>query len=438
MYDDLNPPIVFSIPHEKWIYRVGKAWDISNPVKKLGAEMHLVSLGWPAIQAHMFMKMPDVHVSVHSIDMRPNEGPVCEDEHGRLVLNLWAPPTLVPKAGPFPTIERAIDHVTAGDAVGKTWLIHWLARKVQQPEVVPKVAAIFSTSQGAGKGFLARVVSEILGPENCAIVKQHELASNFNKRWVRKLFVLGDEVISNENIKDISQLLKILVDGGELELEGKYENQTAVRSRLAWMFASNDHISPLALEGSDRRYTFFSNFDAVDPEYTTALNACFEADRVTVTPAFREEIAGFADYLHSVAVDLALVSRPHHNAARETLIESNMQSHETFCAEVREHGFYVLYEDMRREDLSISDDDKRRNEWDFGENGIATWMLYKTYRHYCKRTGQYPLRLNKFGGALKNHARWVPTTNSVDLANRAGDKKARQVRCYVVPLGVTK
>lgn len=406
---ETNPEIVFSVPHEKFIFRVGNEWAITTPVGPSGAFVHLVSRGWPAVQAKTLVKNPDLATAVHVADVRPNSPPIFFDgQTGQQGLNLWVPPTLVPKAGPFPSIEIALENVTRGDSEGRQWFEQWMALKVQNPDVVPKVAVVFATLPGAGKGFMARVMSEILGPKNCAIVKQHELENRFNSRWVRKLFVLGDEVLSNENVKDISQLLKVLVDGGELEYEQKHANQVAVKSRLAWMFASNDPISPVMLENADRRYTFFSNFDSVTEEFKTLLSACFEADRVTPTAAFLEEIAGFAAHLHSVKVDRGFVARPYENDARKALMAANKPSAEAFFEAVAERGIDVYLEsaDMRRNSGWRGDS----KEWDFGDAGVTFERVYAAYAEFCKQNGMGALRSTKFSHALANHRPTVEKT----------------------------
>jgi phage/plasmid-associated DNA primase len=317
-----------------------------------------------------------------------------------------------------------LGHVTHGDAEGRRWIVHKLAQKVQDPNLVSKIAMVFATTQGAGKGFLFRVMAEILGPENCAIVTQGELEGRFFGRYATKLLLLGDEVTSSENLRDISQKLKVLIDGGEIEAERKYENSVAIRSRMMWMFASNDPISSVNAEGSDRRYTFFSNFDPVTPEYTAALNACFEKDRVTLTAAFKEEIAGFAAHLLATEVDVAFVSKPYANDARKALIEANRPSHEMFFREIDDQGFDALHEYFADKDWAVRDN--KAEEWDFGEKGVATSVLYQVYRAYCRASGHHSLRLNKFGGALKNR---VPAYEHV----RNRTKNGRQVWCYVVP-----
>jgi phage/plasmid-associated DNA primase len=302
----------------------------------------------------------------------------------------------------------------------------WMAYKVQNPGALPKVAVVFTSEQGGGKGFLGRVLSEILGPENCAVVKQSELGNRFNARWINKLFVLGDEVLSSENIKDISQLLKILIDGHELELEGKNANQVAVRSRLAWMFASNDKVSPLVLEESDRRYSIFTNHEAVKDEHKAMMNACFEADRVTPTAAFREEIAAFAHHLHSVKVDLAVITRPHSNDARKTLIATNRPSADAFCDEVEHYGIESFLSIAKfRAPLSGLDEAEFKFSTPDGRTALTCSAVYAAYVAYCDATGQRPMKLAKLGAVLKHRLRpWVRA--------RYGASPNR-VWCYEIP-----
>lgn len=402
--------VVFSIPHEKWIFRRGESWELSSPVGKAGVKAHLIALGYPPVEAELYTKSPDIWLKVYGADMRPNGPPIFLDEEtGRNLLNLWIPPTLVPTPGPFPTIARALDHMTANDPLARAWLEQWLAIKVQIPDIVPKVAVVLATSQGAGKGFLARVMFEILGVHNCAIVKESEISRNFNSRWVRKLFILGDEVISgtSETMGAVAQLLKIYVDGGELEFEQKYEVQKSTVNRMAWMLASNSKVSPLVLEESDRRYAVFTSFEDVNPDYKASLDACFEADRTTLTAAFREEIAGFADYLHNLTVDRGAIARPFDSAARRALIDASRPSHEMFCEHVEENGIDDLLGQLplsREYSRKYMQED--RSEYVF-DGAVATSALYHCYVMYCKEVGQQALRLNRFGHALHNRAGWT-------------------------------
>ncbi len=340
------------------------------------------------------------------------------------MVNLWVPSTNVPKEGAYPRIDRVLAWFTGEDPEGKRWMKDWLAAKVRNPGLLPKVAAVLATKQGAGKGFLFSVISEILGRENCATVKQHELGNQFNSRWVEKLMVLGDEVLSSENVRDLSPLLKILVDGGEIERQGKHKDQTAVKNRIGWIFASNDKITPISLEDSDRRFSVFTNHGDVPAEFKDEMNRCFLEDRHTFTPDFMEEVSAFHYDLLHIPVDEAFIRRPYDNDARSTLIANNMKPHEMFFERVTEEGIEPFLEAaITKNFLHVE-----RAEYDFGERGLKGDMLYKCYKEFVSTVGGKPLGYNRFCGVVKNSTPW--TKAQLDL----GDGKRPYV--FVVPRSV--
>lgn len=425
---DGTPLFVYSLVHEKYILRSATKWLLDKPVGKDALKYHLMQHGFPGSAVTQLMKIPETHQVVYGAEMKPNQPPLYEDENGCWIMNTWTPPTLTPAAGVWPIIEMVLDRVTAGDAEGKAWLIHWIARKVQNPELVPKVAVVLATAQGAGKNFVANLVFEMLGPHNTATVSQGELESGFNSRWIDKLFVFGDEVLASDNRKDISQKLKILIDGKELEHQAKYSIQKAIKSRLAWMFASNDPVSPLVLENSDRRYSVFSNYEPLPNDYKGKLEGCFEADRKTPTAAFRAEMQAFFAYLLELEVDVARVSRPYSNASRQTLIEASKPSHETFYDYVQEHGVNGLLDQVVARNPSAFVDKKKK--WDFGEEGIQTEVLYRCYEHFCTERGQHKMAMNRLMVALNNRPEpWKKQR----LTYTDSSGKIQRANCYRVP-----
>ena len=396
---DIGKELVYVVPMEQWLYRQGDAWDVYSPVGKEGITNHLLELGYPpdlvadVIKAKRFIR-------VYGYEMEPGQPPLYTNHKGQLTINLWRPPTLVPKPGAYPSIQAVLDFVTKGDADGKKWLMNWMAWKIQNPGLVPKVCVVVTSEPGAGKGTLACVMSHILGPWNCDTIKREHLENRFNARWAQKLFVLGDEILSSENMKDISNSLKVYIDSNIIELEAKHQNQRSVRNRLAWMFASNDPISPVVIEKNDRRYTVFSNHDSVPHAYRQMFLGLFEADRYTPTPAFFDEIAAFADALQKTKVDVDWVSRPFENEDRRRLIDANLPGHQLFLKSVQENGIDEYLEALREDDFELN---RTAKDWDFGADGITTQVLYRCYVFFCKRYGARPLRYNKFGAALKSH-----------------------------------
>lgn len=412
----------YLIPAERFVYKTRGTWNLTETVGKEGLRAHLLEAGWRADDIGTLLKARE-YLKVYGADLVPNEPPVYADADGKLYLNTWVKPALTPAPGQFPRIQRVLEWITRGDPEGTRWLKSWMAYKVQNPAVVPKVAVVCTTEPGGGKGTLAFLMRQMLGPENCAVVKREELENRFNSRWISRLFILGDEVLSNDNLKDVSQMLKVLIDGDRVELEGKYRDQREVKNRLAWMFASNDKTAPLVLERGDRRYSVFSNHDPLPDGYASLLRSCFKLDNVA-SDSFLPEMRAFYSELLEMPVDRHYVSTPYENESRKMLIEANKSTHELFCEHVDEMGIDSLLEHIiQHSEFHLT---KSKAEWDFGELGVATQVLYRCYVEFCRRVGGRPLKVNKFGSALHNHRpAWTFSRNKLPTGER-------RVNCYVV------
>lgn len=423
MTDTVDAPrYVYVVPWEKFVYRTPEGWAFTEPVGKEGITNFLLEAGWSLSQIKEDLSRCN-YVRVSGYECAPGEPSVFAGPDGRLRVNSWVRPSLVPKAGPTPRLDRIIDWLVNHDPTGIKWLKHWMAWKVQQPAVVPKVAVVITTTPGAGKGTLATVMAHMLGPQNCDTVKREHLENKFNARWVQKLFVLGDEILSSENARDISASLKVYIDSTNLELEAKFQNQKSVRNRLAWMFASNDPVSSVVVEPNDRRYTVFANHDPIPEDYRQMFLSCFGPDRATPTEDFMSEMAALYHELLGIEVDIDWVSRPYDNAAREALIHVNTPAHELFFRHVEEHGINPMLDAaMQKLDLY----QVARTEWDWGEDGVRTDVLYQCYRKFCERSGHHPTKVNKFAQAMrKARPLWTPVKEVTPNGRRNGYKVPR-------------
>lgn len=413
----------YLIPAEKFVYKSRGVWNLHEPVGKDGISNHLLEAGWTPDAINTVLKGRQ-YMRVYGADLIPGEPPVYADQDKKFYLNTWQAPTLTPEPGAYPRIQRVLEWITHGDPLGQLWLMSWMAFKVQNPAVVPKVAVLITTEPGAGKGTLAFLMRQMLGPANCATIKREELENHFNSRWIGKLFVLADEVISKDNQKEISEMLKVFIAEDAVECEGKYQNQREVKNRLAWMFASNDKTAPLTIDRNDRRYSVFSNHDVLEDGYAQMLRSCFEADN-SPTKDFIPEMRGFYHELLHMQVDRHYVATPYENESRALLIEANKPTHELFCEAVDEAGIDGLLDFIvQHTDFHLA---KTRSEWDFGEAGIATQVLHRCYVEFCKRVGGRPLKVNKFGSALHNHR---PSWPFVRL--QVPGTTNRRVYCYKV------
>lgn len=404
--DGLLSEFAFLVPQERFCYRRNGAWATDELVGKEGIAHHLVSLGCSVDDAAAILRAK-AYRAAYGFDRIPNQGPIAAIQ-GRCYLNSWRPPALTPAPGPYPTIERLLDWTTAGDVAGQLWLTHWLAAKAQDAAFVPKIAVVLAGQPGSGKGTLALILATILGRENCVTIGREALDSRFNARWADKLFVLADEVVTNENVRSNAERLKQLIDASEIELEAKGKDQRTSKNRIAWLFASNDDVAPVIVERGDRRYSVFTNHNTIPPTYKALLDGSFEADRESPTAAFRAEIAAFAYDLLALEVDRALIARPYENAAREELITASLPSHRIFIEEVNARGLDAVIAELYHDYHPFL---QSRNKWDYGAEGVAYEAgLYQIYAEFCEQRGMHPLKANKLGVALKNRPdRWPHT-----------------------------
>lgn len=425
LMQECSSEIVYFLPYEKFIYRLGDAWALHQPATKDGLFWYLSHRGLSDEEARVLIN-GKIFTKAFGAAPKPGEKPIYA-EYGKQYLNTYHPPEIKAQPGAYPTISRVIDHLTDHDPEGAVWLMNWIAAKIQDPLLVPKVAVVLCTPPGAGKGTLNAAIQAMLGTKNCSTIQGQDLEGRFNAEWVDKLFILADELSSN-NIKDVSAKLKVLIDSAKVKYEAKGENQISIHNHMAWMFASNDRVAPVVIEKDDRRYTVFSNFEEVPADYTTLLQSCYQADLKTPTEAFSAEISAFLYDLQRTEVDRRQVSTPYKNYAREQLIKASLSGHEVFFAHIEAGGLDGILETITAKNFALS---RTRADWDFGEDGVAVPALYQAYRELCQNAGGKPMRDTKFGVALAHHSVKGSTSSWTLTTNKSTD--GRMVECYKVP-----
>lgn len=422
-----NPEFAFVVPWGKYVYRHAGKWNIEQPVAKDSIREFLLNAGETSESIKAFFAVGN-YPKVFGAALCPGQPPMYEDplEPGRKMLNTWVRPTLRPTPGPYPRIEAILSWLTQGRAEATQWLKHWMARKVQNPELLPKVAVVLLGRQGSGKGTFGWLMRQMLGPANCAVIERAALESQFNSSWLGKLFVQADEIVSPEHMKSLGEKLKVLITGDELEMEAKGRDRARIPNRTAWLFCSNDRVSPIVLEAGDRRYSVFANHQEIfGTDYDTMIRGCFNADD-TATESFAAELSGFYSDLLGLEVDVGMVSKPYVNEQREALILGSERGHESFLREVTEHGFDSVLAEAEAEVGGYYAPGDRAT-WDFGaEGGVATRVIYAVYRRFCDSRGMKALSLPKFGAALSAQG-WR------QHSNRVASKPGLRVRSYEVP-----
>jgi Family of unknown function (DUF5906) len=211
--------------------------------------------------------------------------------------NLWRGFGVEPDAaGDWPLIEQhLLEIVCAGNEADCDWLIGWMARGVQYPELHAEVAVALRGSKGTGKGTLGRIMQRLFRHHAAQISNPAHFTGRFNGHLVDVLFLFVDEAFWAGD-KAGEGTLKGLVTEPTIPIEPKFVNLFQTVNRLKILIASNaDWVVPVTHD--ERRYFVLDVSDEKrgDREYFRKLYAAIEGDEL---PAFLDfllkmDLSGF-------------------------------------------------------------------------------------------------------------------------------------------------
>jgi phage/plasmid primase-like uncharacterized protein len=108
--------------------------------------------------------------------------------------NLWRGFGLAPKPGDWTLIrQHLLEVICSGNGGDFRWLIRWLARAVQHPELHAEVAVVLRGLKGTGKGTLAKILRLIFRHHAMHISNPSHFTGRFNGHLADVLFLFVDE-----------------------------------------------------------------------------------------------------------------------------------------------------------------------------------------------------------------------------------------------------
>lgn len=362
------------------------AWQIANPLRKETLLDHLVGLLPRGCDRSHAVALIDHVLSrqVYGFDCQSSKAPIVQYNEVPM-LNLYAWPDLESRTGTHPRIETIISTLCAGDTNAIEWLTHWSAALVKSPERRSMVAVlVLSSQQGIGKSLYGRLLAEIIGKGNAAVVSNRALRDNFNSNYVTSLLVLADEVGIDSRSGDVISELKTAITDDRIHCSAPYAARTNITNRMSWWLTSN-HPRPFAVEKDDRRFTIFSPA-RVDVAYRHMLRDCFDPKTSKFEASFYEELQSFAHYLKHVSINWNLIARPYISGMKKELQEASQGSSEAFIEVLlRVGGAAVLA------DYPPPANYPRVSET-VAIQAVPCETLYGSYREWCQRNGLYSPR----------------------------------------------
>lgn len=267
--------------------------------------------------------------------------------------------------------QRLIDHVfkICGNSEDLfQWVISWLAYPLQHPGAKMQTAlVVYGEREGTGKSIFFNAIMKIYGQYACS-VNQTMVQSDFNGWVSKKLFVVCEEVVTNQEKRNLKGALKNLVTNqthtiNEKGLPARFED-----NKTNLVFLSNE-LQPLILENSDRRYQVIKFETYSPPEYFKDL-----ADEIE-----NGGIEAFYGYLLGWNLcDFNPSTRPLETEARYDLRRLGSDSSTRFI------------EDWLKGDVNIP------------VGPAVVTHLYEAYVIWCKTSGERPSSKDVFGGRCKS------------------------------------
>lgn len=241
-------------------------------------------------------------------------------------LNLWrgfACEALPPDPGETGKHQRYLDHllenVCGGNKTHFGYLVKWMARAVQNPDLPGYSAVVLRGGQGTGKGIAAREFGSLFGPHFKHVSDASRVTGKHNLHLQDCVVLFADEAFFAGD-KQHAAALKRIVTESTLDIEAKYHDAEITPNHLHIIMASNeDWIVPA--DADDRRFFVLEVADGNKQDrmyfrriiddlnnggrehllfYLQSLDLTgFEVDSIPQTSALREQKMRSLDPLHA-------------------------------------------------------------------------------------------------------------------------------------------
>ncbi|QBC44448.1 DUF5906 domain-containing protein [Iodobacter fluviatilis] len=240
-----------------------------------------------------------------------------------ILCNMWAGWPTKPAAGECFELLELLYYLCSGEPDADAiygWLLKWLAYPIQHPGAKMKSACVIHGPQGTGKNLFFDCIRDIYG-EYGQTIDQTALEDKHNDWSSKKLFLIADEVVAQQEMHHIKNKLKCMVTGDTIRVNPKHVAAHKEKNHVNLVFLSNEH-KPIVLERDDRRNLILYTPPKLDKINYIAINAEIKAGGV----------AALHNYL--LKVDLTGFhpdSEPPMTVAKRDLINVSMDGWEEFA-----------------------------------------------------------------------------------------------------------
>lgn len=288
-------------------------------------------------------------------------------------------------------------------------MLKWLAYPLQVVGAKMRSALVFHGPQGTGKNLFFDCIRTMYGKYG-RMVGQTELDDKFNDWLSAKLMIIGNEVVTRQELFHNKNKLKWIITEDEIPIRGMHQTVRWESNHAQVVFLSNEN-QPIALEKDDRRHLVVYTPVAGDEDLYLRVVDFLRNDgaRKFLYYLRRYDTEGFGEH-----------TKPLMTEAKASLIELSLKPAERFV-----------------------------NEWLQGllplpVHVCSAEQLYRVFRRWCDMTGErWPMSQAAFTQTAQRHVlervQKHPETGErlppkllykvVMLKHEVGPRKA--VRCWV-------
>lgn len=241
----------------------------------------------------------------------------------------------------------------AGVSTVMDWVLKWLALPLQRPGAKPRSALVFHGPQGTGKNLFFDVMQAVYG-KYAVMVGQTEIEEKYNGWLSAKLLVIGNEVVSRQELWHNKNRLKWVITEDRIPIRTMHTDTRWEKNHANVIFLSNER-QPIVLEIGDRRYLVVYTPMPEDPVMYKAVRDFLASGGAA---------KWFHFLLHYPLGDFDEHTKPPMTEAKEELVALGMKPAERFMVDWTS-GFLDL-------PLQV----------------CSSEQLYRAFRRWCDESGE--------------------------------------------------
>ncbi len=171
---------------------------------------------------------------------------------GGMSVNLWRPSAIVPKEGNTDIWQEHLNYLFQNED-DKNRVLNWMAWVYQNQMRKPNHGLLLvGVNTGTGKSWIARVLEQLIGPNNTQRPKNTSLKGDFNA-WALQCKLCIIEELMQIGRREVANELRDTITESTIEVNIKNVTAQKIENYMAMMAITN-HRDAMPMESTERRW----------------------------------------------------------------------------------------------------------------------------------------------------------------------------------------